>query len=103
MRDCSLNCANAQTDLTESLEQQTATSEVLQVISSSADELDLVFQVMLKNAVRICDAAFGNIYRWDGKSFRLLATHKTPPAFAEASQALAASSWYRNSAGSNDS
>jgi hypothetical protein len=72
------------TDLTESLEQQTATSEVLQVISSSADELDLVFQVMLKNAVRICDAAFGNIYRWDGESFRLLATHKTPPAFAEA-------------------
>jgi GAF domain-containing protein len=71
-------------ELTESLEQQTATSEVLQVISSSAGELELVFQAMLRNAVRICDAAFGNIYRWDGESFRLLATHKTPPAFAEA-------------------
>jgi len=71
-------------ELTESLEQQTATSEVLQVISSSPGELELVFQAMLKNAVRICDAAFGNIYRWDGEFFSLLATHKTPPAFAEA-------------------
>ena len=71
-------------ELSESLEQQTATSEVLQVISSSPGELDIVFEVMLKNAVRMCDAAFGNIYRWDGDVLSLLATHKTPPAFAEA-------------------
>ena len=43
---------------------------------------------MLENAVRICDAKFGNIYRWDGDALHLVATHNTPPAFAEASQAL---------------
>ncbi len=72
------------TDLTESLEQQTATSEVLQVISSSPGDLEPVFATMLENAVRICDAKFGNIQRWDGEVLHLVATHKTPPAFAEA-------------------
>jgi len=72
------------TDLTESLEQQTATSEVLKVISSSPGELEPVFQAMLENAVRICDATFGNIYRWDGNTLHLVAAHNTPPAFAEA-------------------
>ena len=70
-------------DLTEALEQQTATSEVLQVISSSPGDLEPVFAAMLENAVRICDAKFGNIYRWDGEALHLLATHNTPPAFAE--------------------
>ena len=72
------------TDLTEALEQQTATSDVLQVISSSPGDVEPVFASMLERAVRICDAAFGNIYRWDGDAFYLIATHKTPPAFAEA-------------------
>ena len=72
------------TDLTESLEQQTATSEVLQVISSSPGDLEPVFATMLEKAVRICDATFGNIYRWDGTALHLIATHNTPPAFAEA-------------------
>jgi transcriptional regulator with GAF, ATPase, and Fis domain len=69
-------------ELTESLEQQTATSEVLQVISSSPGDLQPVFATMLENAVRMCDAKFGNIYRWDGDAFNLVATHNTPPAFA---------------------
>jgi GAF domain-containing protein len=71
-------------DLRQSLEQQTATSEVLQVISSSPGDLEPVFVSMLRNAVRICDATFGNIHRWDGKALHLAAAHNTPPAFAEA-------------------
>ena len=72
------------TDLTESLEQQTATSEVLQVISSSPGDLESVFASMLERAVRICDARFGNIYRWQDGALHLIATHNTPPALAEA-------------------
>ena len=71
-------------DLTEALEQQTATSDVLQVISNSPGDLQPVFAALLENAVRICDAKFGNIYRWDGDTLHLIATHNTPPAFAEA-------------------
>ncbi len=75
-------------ELTESLEQQTATSEVLQVISSSPGDLQPVFQAMLENAVRICDAKFGNIYRWDGEGLHLLAAHNTPRALVEARKNL---------------
>ena len=71
-------------DLTEALEQQTATSEVLKVISSSPGNLEPVFATMLENAVRICEAKFGNIYRWDGDAFNLVTTHNTPPALAAA-------------------
>jgi GAF domain-containing protein len=72
------------TDLSEALEQQTATSEVLQVISSFAGELDPVFQAMLEKAAGICDVTYGNIYRWDNGVFQLVATHNTPRAFVEA-------------------
>jgi class 3 adenylate cyclase len=68
----------------EALQQQTATSEVLRVISASSGELEPVFQAMLERAVRICGAKFGNIYRWDGEALHILASHNTPPAFAEA-------------------
>jgi GAF domain-containing protein len=70
-------------ELRESLEQQTATADVLKVISSSPGDLQQVFMTMLANAVRICGANFGNIYRWSGDALHLLATHNTPPAFAE--------------------
>ena len=70
-------------ELTESLDQQTATSEVLQVISSSPGDLEPVFATMLEKAVRICDAKFGNIYRWDGDALHLMASYNTPAAFAE--------------------
>src|SRR5580693_1311601 len=75
-------------DLTEALEQQTATSEVLQVISGSAGDVEPAFATMLEKAVRICDATFGNIYRWDGEALHLVATRNTPPAFAEARSRL---------------
>jgi two-component system NtrC family sensor kinase len=55
---------------------------VLQVISSSPGDLEPVFSTMLENAVRICDAKFGNIYRWDDDALHLVATRNTPPAFA---------------------
>ena len=70
-------------ELSESLEQQTATSGVLQVISSSPGDLQPVFETMLHNAVRICDAKFGNIFRWEGDALHLVATHNIPPAFAD--------------------
>ncbi len=70
-------------ELRQSLEQQTATAEVLQVVGSSLGDLESVFAAMLENAVRICDAKFGNIYGRDGDVFRLLATHNTPPRLAE--------------------
>ena len=71
------------TDLTEALEQQTAASEVLQAISSSPGDVQPVFATMLEKAVQICDAKQGNIYRWDGDAFHLLATHNMAPGFAE--------------------
>jgi GAF domain-containing protein len=70
-------------ELSESLEQQTATSEVLKVISSSPGDLEPVFQTMLENATRICEANFGNMYLREGDTFRLAASHNTPPAFVE--------------------
>jgi GAF domain-containing protein len=71
-------------ELNEAREQQAATSEVLRVIRSSPGDLQPVFETILENAVRICDAKFGNIFRWDGEAIHLLAAHNTPPALAEA-------------------
>jgi GAF domain-containing protein len=71
-------------ELNEALEQQTATSNVLQVISSSPGDLEPVFATMLEKAVRICNAKNGNIHRWDGDALHLMASHDIPAAFVEA-------------------
>jgi signal transduction histidine kinase len=70
------------TDLSESLEQQTATSEVLRVISSSPGDLEPVFQAMLANATRICEASFGNLLLYEGDEFRRVALHNAPQTWA---------------------
>jgi GAF domain-containing protein len=71
-------------ELSESLEQQTATSEVLGVISSSPGQLEPVFQAMLANAVRICEAKIGTLYIPEGDGFRAVAVHNAPAAYVEA-------------------
>jgi len=71
-------------ELRESLQRQTATADVLKVISSSPGELKPVFQAMLENAVRICEANFGALYLWEGDAFRIAALHNPPSAYAEA-------------------
>ena len=70
-------------ELRESLQQQTATSEVLSVISSSPGELEPVFQAMLENATRICEASFGNLLLSEGSAFRVAAMHGAPLAWDE--------------------
>ena len=71
-------------ELTESLEQQTATSEVLQVISLSPGELQPVFETMLENAVRISGAKFGNLFLRAGEFFYIGATTRSaPPAYVD--------------------
>ena len=70
-------------DLSESLEQQTATSEVLSVISSSSGRLEPVFQTMLDNAVHICQAKFGFMNRYEGDAPKIIAVHGAAPAYTE--------------------
>ena len=75
-------------ELDEALEQQTASSEVLRAISSSAGELQPVFYMMLAKATRICEANFGILWLVEGQGFRSVATHNLPNALQE--------KWQRN-------
>src|SRR3984957_12306834 len=70
-------------ELRQSLEQQTATAQVLRVISSSTGDLAHVFATMLENATRICEAKFGTLYLKDGDGFRATAMHNAPPEYEE--------------------
>src|SRR5262249_14339431 len=70
-------------ELGESLDQQTATSKVLEVISSSPGDLKPVFEAILENAVRLCGAKFGNLFLREGDGFRAAAMHNPPLAYAE--------------------
>src|SRR5262249_341849 len=70
-------------ELRESLEQQTATSEVLQVISASPGELEPVFETMLANATRICESKFGSLLLYDGSAFRFTAVFGAVEGWAE--------------------
>jgi transcriptional regulator with GAF, ATPase, and Fis domain len=82
-RLCASN-ADLEKKLAEALEQQAATSEVLQVIASSPGELEPVFEAMLENAVRICEATYGTLFLREADGFRAAALHNVPPAYVEA-------------------
>src|SRR5262249_16382935 len=82
----SVYTSDLQKKLAEALEQKAATAQVLQVISSSSGELKPVFNAILENGVRLCEAKFGTLALREGDAFRIVALHGAPPAYAQARQ-----------------
>jgi len=80
---CTRERDEASEQLSEALKQQTAASEVLRLISGSPGELGAVFDAVLVNATRLCEARFGILLIWEGDAFRTVALHNAPPAFVE--------------------
>ena len=76
--------AEARGQLSEALQQQAATSEVLRIVSSAPGDLQPVFERMLANATRLCEAQFGNLFLYKDDGLCIVASHNVPPAFAEA-------------------
>jgi signal transduction histidine kinase/putative methionine-R-sulfoxide reductase with GAF domain len=76
--------ARANRDLTEALEQQTATSEILRVISQSPTDLQPVFDTIVRSAVRLCGGLYGSVFRFDGEMMELVAHHHHPPEWLQA-------------------
>ena len=70
-------------DLSEAREQQTATAEVLKLIGNTAGDLKPVFDAILENATRICEAKFGSMLLREGNAYRRVALHNAPPKFAK--------------------
>ena len=83
-------------ELSEALEQQTATSEVLRVISSSPGELEPVFHTIMEKATRICEAEFGNLILYEDGAFRRVALYNAPPAWEDCGGATRLSVWARS-------
>jgi signal transduction histidine kinase len=84
--DLESRLALTQRQLSEALERQAATDEVLRVIASSRGDLAPVFEALLENATRICKAKLGNLFLYDGTDFWTAAMHGAPPAWAEERQ-----------------
>jgi hypothetical protein len=82
--DLKKEIATLRLELAEALERQTATSEVLQVISSTPGDLEPVFQKMLENATRVCGAKFGTMHLLEGDIATRVALYNAPPAYTEA-------------------
>ena len=86
--DLEVKVARLTRERDEALERETASAEVLKVISSSPGELEPVFQTMLQNATRLCDAKFGALFEFADGAFRALSNLNTPPALADFNREL---------------